>query len=216
MPGGLFYSRVMREELSAGARRGAIFFLTRVAVMTALAILARRFTPQISGLNLGGFPLVLSGLLLGPVGGAYVGGLSDITGMYLMPHGAFNPFFTCTAILTGALPPLFLSALYKRGGDIAPWSRLCGAIFLGQFCTKGVLFAIFFKLTTNAPIWVTLGWNTGVQLIHAPLYALLAHAILRALPTPLTAGGVRVRVADLSPLTSAGKPVRRRGPRTAA
>lgn len=160
------------------ARTNSVSFVTRIAVLTALAVLVRRIlTPQVAGLNLGGFPLVISGLLLGPIGGAYVGGLSDVIGVYLAPRGAFNPFFTLTAMLTASVPALVISRRHRTSF----WA-LVGGILTGQLLTKALLFPLYFHITTNVPIGPMIAWNTGVQLLHAPLYALLARAVLRALP----------------------------------
>lgn len=185
----------MRTAFSS--TRSTVNFITRVAAMTALAVIVKRFMPQVSGLNLGGFPIVLAGLIIGPLGGAYVGGLSDIVGYYLMPHGAFNVFFTLTSVLTGVLPALAVRVLY-RGRGVAPFWVLAMAIFFGQFVTKGLLFPLFFKFMMNAPIIATMAWNTVVQLIHAPLYAIVAGAVMRALPRALVAVNESTASADES------------------
>lgn len=175
---------------SNSSRRGSpsVRLVARIAVLTALSVLVRRFlTPQVVGLNLGGFPIILSGLVLGPVGGAYVGILSDILGAYLMPHGPYNVFYTFTAMLTGMVPALVLqlrraTRRHMSRDHVPSFLALLGAILAGQMLTKVLLIPLYHEFLTNVPWWVEAVRNGGVQLIHAPLYAALARGVLRALP----------------------------------
>ena len=164
---------------SAGTRDVA-----RIAVLTAVAVLVRRFlTPQLPGLNLGGFPLILSGLVLGPAGGAWVGALSDLIGAYVAPHGELDPVYTVTAMLTAAVPPLVLRALGEpRVPRPAP---LLLAIITGQLLTKSVIIPFYHQMLTGVPWWAEATKGLLVQLVHAPLYTVLAMQMLRALPARL-------------------------------
>lgn len=158
--------------------------VTQIAVLTALSVLVRRFlTPQVSGLNLGGFPLVLSGLVLGPAGGAYVGALSDVVGAYLVPHGEFNPVFTLTAMLTAAVPALVLRAWGEP--RVPRPGPLLVAILAGQLTTKAMIIPLYHQLLTGVPWWIDATKGLVVQLAHGPLYAFLAVQILRAIPPRL-------------------------------
>jgi len=59
--------------------------------------------------SFGNIPLILSGLILGPVVGAMTGGISDLLGFFINSHGgAFHPGFTLSSILTGAIPGLVM------------------------------------------------------------------------------------------------------------
>lgn len=64
-------------------------------------------------LSFGEVPIMLSGILLGPVYGAACGALSDIIGYSINPVGGpYFPGFTLTAALTGLIPGLM--AKYYR------------------------------------------------------------------------------------------------------
>lgn len=66
--------------------------------------------------SFGNIPLILSGLILGPLTGAMTGGIADLLGFFINSHGgAFHPGFTLSSILTGAIPGLvmFLSPTKK-------------------------------------------------------------------------------------------------------
>jgi len=59
--------------------------------------------------SFGNIPLILSGLILGPVVGAMTGGISDLLGFFINSHGgAFHPGFTLSSILTGTIPGLVM------------------------------------------------------------------------------------------------------------
>jgi len=158
-------------------------FLTHVGVLVAVAVVVRRVvTPQIPGLNLGGLPIVIAGLLLGPLGGAYVGAISDVVGYCVAPPGPFHPFYTVTAALTGALPPLLLRVAPRRAqADEMSFERLLFAVLITQVLTKCVMIPLFNEWLLGIPTHVTAARNIIVQVVHAPLYAVAAQAVLRAL-----------------------------------
>lgn len=91
------------------------------AIMLVLIIL---FTRVIALNNLPAIPflrislgpslIIFSSLLLGPIYGALIGGLSDILGIVMFPNAyAINPLFTLVYLLFGLTPP-FLYWLVKR------------------------------------------------------------------------------------------------------
>ena len=104
-----------------------------MALFVALALLlgAVPSPPPTHGFfKLVALPLILSGLILGPKAGFWVGALSDILGYFLYPSGPYFPLFTLTQALTGALPAWFLGG---SGNGAPSWRRLCAVqtIFRG-------------------------------------------------------------------------------------
>ncbi|NLO81470.1 MAG: folate family ECF transporter S component [Clostridiales bacterium] len=66
-------------------------------------------------LTFGEIPIILNGLLLGPVFGAACGILSDIIGYAINPlGGAYFPGFTLTAMLTGLIPGVLSKYFLKE------------------------------------------------------------------------------------------------------
>ena len=88
------------------------FFNTRDLVLASLFIalsivFARLFSIRISeGLRLsfGQTPIILAGILLGPVWGLIVGALADVVGFAVAPMGAYIPGLTLTSALVGLIP----------------------------------------------------------------------------------------------------------------
>lgn len=86
--------------------------LTFLALLIALNIVLGRMlsiSTPITRISLSFLPVALGGMLLGPLGGAAVGGLGDLLGALLFPIGAYFPGYTLTAVISGAVFGLFLS-----------------------------------------------------------------------------------------------------------
>lgn len=61
-------------------------------------------------ISLGTLPIMLAGILYGPVYGGVTGGVGDIANVLLSPKGAYNPIFTVTAVIAGVLS----GVLYRK------------------------------------------------------------------------------------------------------
>ncbi|MEN3202917.1 MAG: folate family ECF transporter S component [Atribacterota bacterium] len=87
-----------------------------VGILIAMSVVLTRFASiriaigGIEGVRIGfgTFPIILSGILFGPVLGALTGALADIIGFALSPMGPYFPHFTLTASLYGILPGILV------------------------------------------------------------------------------------------------------------
>lgn len=128
------------------------------------------------------FPIILSGFILGPKAGFWVGAISDILGWVVFPSGPYFPGFTLTQGLTGYLPAKLL------GTQPRSWWRLLGAIAAGQLLTKFFLVPLFqHMLFQPTPNWFTTWYYISLaslpaQAFHIPLYTWLIACSLRCLP----------------------------------
>ena len=96
--------------------------ITTMALFAAISIIATRFLsfmiplggfPSLS-IGIGGIPIMLSGILFGPVSGAIVGGVSDIIGFLINDRGGiYHVGFTINSILTGLIPGLVVWMLKR-------------------------------------------------------------------------------------------------------
>ena len=85
-----------------------------VAVLSALGFVLDRFlsvNTQAVKINFAFIPAAFAAVLLGPLCGALVWGLTDLIGAVLLPFGPYHPGFTVCAALMGAVYGWFL---YKR------------------------------------------------------------------------------------------------------
>lgn len=131
-------------------------------------------------LRLTALPLILSGFLLGPRAGFWVGAVSDVLQCMVLPKGMYFPGFTITQGLTGAIPALI-------AGRAAPsFPRYLVGIAVGQAVTKLLLVPAFLVVLAPAPAtaaaWEILATRAlFTQGLHVPLYAWVAVTVMRAL-----------------------------------
>ncbi|MFA5481508.1 MAG: ECF transporter S component [Bacilli bacterium] len=132
----------------------AVQKITLSGIFIALVIIFTRFlaiqyipiVPFVR-LSLGPALIIFSSLLLGPVYGGVVGGLSDFLGIVLVPNAqglSINPFITLIYTLLGILPWLTLYLIKKiKMNKSAPY------IFFGAI-TSIWLFVLFFLVFSDS------------------------------------------------------------------
>ncbi|HZJ76228.1 MAG TPA: folate family ECF transporter S component [Oscillospiraceae bacterium] len=86
--------------------------LTRAGVIMLFGGLVR--------LSFGKIPLILSGLFLGPLAGAFAGLVGDVLGVIINSHGApmIHPGFTLSSVLTGAVPGIIVVLSRKNRSSL--------------------------------------------------------------------------------------------------
>lgn len=114
--------------IAFGKRRKALTTntLVKASLLTALSIiLTRLFSIMIplAGLpalrfGFGEVPIIISGILFGPIAGGLTGAVADLLGVMLFPQGAFFPGFTLSAILRGAIPGLIYMVIRRSKTNI--------------------------------------------------------------------------------------------------
>lgn len=103
--------------------------LSMLGVLLAMEVVLTRFL-SINAWNIrigfGFVPVVVAGMLFGPLPAGVVAGLGDLLGAVLFPTGPYFPGFTLTAVLTGLVFGLFL----RRRANLL---RIAAAVFIVQF-----------------------------------------------------------------------------------
>ena len=102
--------------------------ITLAAMLTAVSIILTRFVsiiiplggyPSLS-IDLGSVPILLSGIVLGPIFGGIVGFTSDLIGFFTNSRGGvFHAGFTINSILTGVIPGLIYLFLKNKNLKLA-------------------------------------------------------------------------------------------------
>lgn len=155
-----------------------------MALLAAWSGAFQVISPTIAGsylLKFNGFPIILSGFLLGPVGGFWCGALSDILAFMLKPGGPYIPFFTVTSGITGLLPALIYTRLApRREGRLLlnPWTLLL-SIGLAQAITKIFLVTALRALLFALPARLLALRAALEQAVHVPLYTYAVWLVLR-------------------------------------
>jgi riboflavin transporter len=93
------------------------------------------FGVYIKKIGFGSVPVMLGGMLFGPVVGGIIGALSDVLQYIIAPKGAYIPLFTLTNLLIGVIPSLFF--LWDRSDR-----RKGGWAFLKVLLAVAVTYAV--------------------------------------------------------------------------
>ncbi len=134
--------------------------ITTMGLLIALSIILTRTASlriAIGGvegirIGLGGLPIILGGILFGPLSGGLVGAISDLLGYFINPIGVYMPHFTLTSALTGIIPALVLKLNQKNEPNVL---ELGIAIAVGQTITSLILVPYFLHILFGLP-WVIL------------------------------------------------------------
>lgn len=168
------------------------YTLTVCALLTALSvILARLLTiipSEISRFSLEAVPILLAGLLFGPVPGAAVGFAADFIGCLFSPFG-YNPIFCLPPILYGLWAGLLRGYVWTKPTvwrvalAVFP-AALCGSVlwqsaalalvyggeaklafFLTRLASRSIQFAVTGVIDTAA-VWLLLRRNALSPVLH--------------------------------------------------
>lgn len=141
--------------------------LVKAAMLTALSIiLSRIFGIQLTQdikISFGTLPLMLSGVLFGPLLGALSGLAADLIGIMINLGGAYHPGFTLGAILTGMVPGIIF--MYCKRKEISNKVLILLVIIFVYGINHGLL----------TPLWLT-------QLYGTPYKVLLAGRAIKVIP----------------------------------
>jgi ECF transporter S component (folate family) len=129
-------------------------FLIALSILLTRVASIRLAIGGVEGIRIGfgGLPIILGGILFGPLYGGIIGAFSDILGYIINPIGAYMPHFTLTSALTGIIPALILKINQKNELNIF---KLGIAVTVGQVITSLILVPYFIHTIFGIP-WVVL------------------------------------------------------------
>jgi ECF transporter S component (folate family) len=157
--------------------------ITTIGLLIALSIILTRIASlriAIGGvegirIGLGGLPIILGGLLFGPLSGGLVGAISDLLGYFINPIGVYMPHFTLTSALTGIIPALVLKLSQKKEITVL---ELGVAITAGQIITSLVLVPYFLNILFGLPWKILMPPRIIGIPINIFIYTCVVNAIL--------------------------------------
>lgn len=128
-------------------------------------------------ISFGGIPLMLAGILFGPIAGAVAGIAADFVGIMIRNVGGFFIGFTLSAALVGFIPGL----IFQRNRGKKKYS-------LPKLITAVILKTVIVGLTLNT-LWLVIMYDKGflaifpgrvlARLIMAPIEIFVLSIILR-------------------------------------
>ena len=131
--------------------------LAKAGMLTALSIILSRYlgffiTPTMK-VSFGTLPLIISGMMLGPIMGGLSGVASDLIGVMINAGGTPHLGFTLGALLTGAVPGLI--SLYCKNKKI---DLKFEVLFI-------IIFVYLISHTLLTPLWLSQLYGTPYKVL---------------------------------------------------
>ncbi|KAB3534105.1 folate family ECF transporter S component [Alkaliphilus pronyensis] len=150
--------------------------LVMASFLSALTIVLTRYgSIMLAGgsirLGFGNLPIILSGILLGPMAGVLTGIVSDLLGVLILSQGGFHPGFTLSAALTGFIPGVVVALNHKHKYSFF------------NICLSNILVFLIISLGLNT-YWLT-------QLLGKSFFVLLpARALAQGIVAVITIAAI--------------------------
>jgi ECF transporter S component (folate family) len=159
--------------------------ITTMGLLMALAIILTRIASlriAIGGvegirIGLGRLPIILGGIIFGPLVGGIIGAFSDLIGYFINPIGVYMPHFTLTSALAGMIPAFVLSLFRKK--EELKTLELGIAITAGQVITSIILISYFLNIVFGLPWKVLLPPRIVAEPIQIFIYTYTINMILK-------------------------------------
>ncbi len=158
--------------------------ITTMGLLIALSIILTRIASlriAIGGvegirIGLGKLPIILGGIIFGPLAGGLIGAFSDLLGYFVNPIGVYMPHFTLTSALTGIIPATILVLMKKDEPNIFD---LGIAITTGQVITSIILIPYFLNILFGLPWKVLILPRIVSEPIQVFIYTYIINIILK-------------------------------------
>jgi riboflavin transporter len=163
------------------------FFICISVILTRYGSLRFSFFGvEVTRFGFGSLPIVLSGILFGPIQGFIVGVLSDILGFFISPMGTYMPHFTLTSSLNGLIPGLVVHYFIKTKilKSISYKKLVFSGILISQILINlllvpyflNIIFKIPWKVLMiprliTTPIFIVFYYYFVIYLLKIPLFS---------------------------------------------
>ncbi|HHT17883.1 MAG TPA: folate family ECF transporter S component [Papillibacter sp.] len=154
--------------------------LVTLSLLTALSIILERFlgfmpTPNIR-IAFGNLPIILAGLLFGPVAGGIVALLSDILGTTLFSSFPWFAPMALTPVIMGVVPPIIGRFMRKRTSIVTFIALILPAEILGPIVWSNVSL----QMLNGVPFMVNFPLRAPVKLLIAVVDILLVFLLYKS------------------------------------
>jgi len=157
--------------------------LSTLSMLIAISIILSRFLSfyltESLRVSLEYFPIILSGIIFGPIAGAVVGGLSDFLGSSLFSGTGFFPPLIVGPIMAGLLSGFFAKYFFKNKLDLW-WKYIVLVMSVDLLCN--LLWGTFaLSLLLGTPFLPYLAFRAPIKICIAIADAHLVFAVHKAL-----------------------------------
>lgn len=162
----------LSPKIKVVRRQSSTRKITYMAMFVALSVVIN--TMRFGSISFGGFPIIYSGLVLGPVNGFIVGAVADVLGFIVRPSsGGYHLVFTLTSALTGVIPILVVKLFKVKYPNFKFYQVLLG-IFVGQMITSVIMSPYFQAFIFGKNTFYYYATKAFIkQAVSIPLYAAL-------------------------------------------
>jgi len=158
--------------------------ITTMGFLIALSIILTRIASlriAIGGvegirIGLGKLPIILGGIIFGPLAGGLIGVFSDLLGYFINPIGVYMPHFTLTSALAGIIPATILILMRKQEPNVFDLGL---AITTGQVITSIILIPYFLNILFGIPWKVLMPPRIVAEPIQIFIYTYTINIILK-------------------------------------
>lgn len=165
--------------------------LVQAAFLVAISIAMTRFLyffVPLAGMpalriSFGEIPLMMSGLLFGPIIGGISGLAADAIGVMINPQGAFHPGFMLSSMLWGIIPG-FLGVYFKSKGEKGnPYTvqRIVLTVVLCMVVISLGLNTLWLSTMFGKGFMVLLPGRLISALVNIPLHSFIISTLLKHL-----------------------------------
>lgn len=175
---------MQQQNLAIAQTKNKKIFSTKsliiMSLMVAINIILTRFLSfMVLGnsirISLGYIPIILSGILIGPIGGALTGIASDLLGMILRAQGAYFPGFTLSFALVGLIPGL----IFYKNSSKHIFKKLLLAILIVEIFVSLILNTFWLKIIIGKAFLALLPSRAITRLIIAPIELFIIYSLFK-------------------------------------
>lgn len=156
-----------------------------LALFAAISIILTRFLsfylPIVAvntvRISLGNIPIILAGLLLGPIAGAATGIVADVVGTTMFSPFGYFPGFTLSAALVGFVPGL----LRSRFKSLDKYSSILIIVLITELIASMGLNTLWVSMLSHVNYFVLLVPRVGITLVMMFLYSWIIYVLLKRL-----------------------------------
>lgn len=169
-------------ELSTNLRENQIINTKKLIIMSlmvAISVILTRFLSIMIGnsirLSFGYIPIIISGILTGPIGGALTGIASDLLGMLIRAQGGYFPGFTLSYALVGLIPGL----IFYRSIQQQTFIKLLSTIIIIEIFVSLILNTLWLNIIIGKAFIALLPGRALTRAIIAPIELFIIYSLLR-------------------------------------
>ncbi len=172
----------MGNHFSCRSRRFSVFGSLRVlafaAVLAAMSIVCGKYlgirVGDILRFSFENLPILLAGMMFGPVVGSVVGVVADLVGCVLVGY-AINPIVTIGAAVIGLLSGI----LYRGTARLPTFARVLLTVGVAHFLGSVVIKTLGLSAFYDLPVVILMLWRLLNYVIVGGLECLLIYPILK-------------------------------------